>query len=218
MNPSGEQDKTKSRRDDEKVFLSYFWFSFCVTQAALQVGSTIVPSQHTPLTKIKHLCKVWWFNAIWGRTERFLWWAEHVFIHCWFFFKLNQIAFVLLCRNLLQIATAWFLFHQYMSLQPVLHEIGVRDTQVSLGGFRVEKDELSLEVKLEKRWNTLGPTKVVLKKCLDSNGKTWWENKPACSALSPPICHSQGKNIPLWETDSSSGSKNTFSWQFERER
>lgn len=38
-----------------------------------------------------------------------------------------------------------------MSLQPVLHEIGVRETQVSLGGFRVEKDELSLEVKLEKR-------------------------------------------------------------------
>lgn len=63
MNPSGEQNKTKSRRNNEKVFLSYCWFSFCVTQAALQLGSTIVPSQHIPLTKIKYLYKFWWFKC-----------------------------------------------------------------------------------------------------------------------------------------------------------
>lgn len=79
----------------------------------------------------------------------------------------------------------------------------------------------SLQVKLEKRWNTEGRMKVVLKKCLNSNGKTQWEDQAACSALSPPICHFQGKNLPLLGrcggTCSPSGSKST-SWWFEGER
>lgn len=83
----------------------------------------------------------------------------------------------------------------YYSLCYVKQE---RESQGKSQGWRSGKRWSSLPVKLEKRWNTMGSMKVVLKKkCLNSNGKTWWEDQPTCSVLSPPICHFQGKNVAL---------------------
>lgn len=65
----------------------------------------------------------------WGEELKDFYDEQSMFSFIPEFFKPDQIVFVLFCRNLLQIATAWFLSHQYMLLQLVLCEAGEGETR-----------------------------------------------------------------------------------------